>query len=137
MQGIKPSVHILSRPTEADFSLRAEAHCQGGEWSEAKRRKPEALMVSASGVGWRVDGRRGLRQVNMEEVITTKRGSFGFIRVTVPMHVKEKMLGWCNRSSMKKSEFFRVALMIGVKQLAESINAKNPIENYEPIEKDI
>ena len=67
----------------------------------------------------------------MEEVITTKRGSFGFIRVTVPMHVKETMFDWCTRSSMKKSEFFRVALMIGVKQLSESINAKNPNESYE------
>jgi hypothetical protein len=60
MQGQTVAVRIiLSRPTEADFLLRAEAHYQGVEWSEATRHKPEALIVSASGVGWRVDGRRG------------------------------------------------------------------------------
>lgn len=66
-----------------------------------------------------------------EQVITTKRGSFGHVRVTIPMQVKETMLVWCKRSGMRQAEFFRVALMIGVRQLAESINAKQPNENYE------
>jgi len=69
----------------------------------------------------------------MEEMITTKRGSFGFVRVAIPMTVKKTMLNWCKQSSMKKSEFFRVALMIGVKQLSESINAKKANESYEQL----
>ncbi len=66
----------------------------------------------------------------MEEVVVTKRGSFGFIRVTVPMHVKETMLDWCKKSSMKKSEFFRVALMMGVVQLADQVKAKSQDEGF-------
>lgn len=76
----------------------------------------------------------------MEQIITTKRGTFGFVRVTIPMTVKDTMLTWFKRSGMRKTEFFRVALMIGVKQLAESINAKNPNESYETqtlVEKEI
>jgi hypothetical protein len=70
-------------------------------------------------------------KMESEQVITTKRGCFGHVRVTIPMSVKETMLVWCKRSGMRQAEFFRVALMIGVKQLAESINAKQPQENYE------
>jgi hypothetical protein len=66
----------------------------------------------------------------MEEIITTKRGTFGHVRVTVPMTVKETMMAWCKRSGMGRAEFFRVSLMIGMNQLAESINAKNPGEGY-------
>ena len=68
--------------------------------------------------------------MEMEQVITTKRGTYGFVRVTLPMVVKETMVSWCGRSGMRHAEFFRMALMIGVKQLAESINAKNPDESY-------
>ena len=67
-----------------------------------------------------------------EQVITTKRGVFGYVRVTIPMPVKETILVWCKRSGMRQAEFFRVALMIGVKQLSESVNAKQPLESYEP-----
>jgi len=58
-----------------------------------------------------------------EQVVTTKRGNFGFVRVTIPISVKETMLIWCKRSGMGKAEFFRVGLLIGIKQLAESVNA--------------
>jgi hypothetical protein len=68
----------------------------------------------------------------MEEIITTKRGTFGHVRVTVPMTVKETMMSWCRRSGMGRAEFFRVSLMIGMNQLAESINAKQPGEGYLP-----
>jgi hypothetical protein len=67
----------------------------------------------------------------MEQIITTKRGTFGFVRVTIPMNVKNTMLTWCKRSGMGKAEFFRVGLMIGIKQLAESVNAKNSNESYD------
>lgn len=66
-----------------------------------------------------------------EQVIKTKRGNFGFVRVTIPMTTKETMLKWCKKSGLGKAEFFRVGLMIGIKQLAESVNAKNPNESYE------
>jgi hypothetical protein len=68
----------------------------------------------------------------MEVIITKKRGSFGHVRVTVPMVVKETMMTWCKRSAMGRAEFFRVALMMGIKLLAESVNAVNPGEGYNP-----
>lgn len=69
----------------------------------------------------------------MEQEVVTKRGTFGFVRVTIPMSVKVAMLTWCKRSGMGKAEFFRVGLMIGIKQLAESLNAKKLTESYEPV----
>jgi len=65
-----------------------------------------------------------------EKVITTKRGNFGFIRVTIPMKVKDSMLNWCKQSGLSNAEFFRVSLMLGVMLLADQINAKNPLEGY-------
>jgi hypothetical protein len=67
----------------------------------------------------------------MEEIVTTKRGSFGFIRVTIPMNVKDTMLLWHQKSGMRRAEFFRVSLMIGANHLAESINAKDKGEGYD------
>ncbi len=67
----------------------------------------------------------------MEQTISTKRGTFGFVRVTIPMTVKDTMMNWCKRSGMGKAEFFRIGLMIGIKQLAESVNAKNSSESYD------
>ena len=66
----------------------------------------------------------------MEREITTKKGSFGRIQVTLPMETKTKMMQWYQKSGLKKAEFFRVALMIGVCQLAESVKAKAQNENY-------
>ena len=65
-----------------------------------------------------------------EQVITTKRGNFGFVRVTIPMNVKETMLNWCVKSGMGKAEFFRVALMMGAIQLADQVKAKEPNKGY-------
>ena len=67
----------------------------------------------------------------MDEVITTKRGNFGFIRVTIPISIKDTLLTWHKRSGMGKAEFFRAALLIGSNHLAESISAKKPGEGYE------
>lgn len=68
----------------------------------------------------------------MENEIITKRGRFGRIQVTIPMDTKYKMLDWHKKSGLGKAEFFRVALMIGVSNLAESVKAKNKDENYQP-----
>jgi hypothetical protein len=65
-----------------------------------------------------------------EQVITTKRGTFGRVQVTLPMSVKSSMAGWIRKSGMGKSEFLRVALMIGASKLAEQVNAKKPDEGY-------
>lgn len=67
----------------------------------------------------------------MEEIITTKNGTYGYIRVTLPIYVKEAMTLWCKRSGMRQAEFFRVALMIGINHLAESVNAKKQGEGYD------
>lgn len=69
-------------------------------------------------------------RMEQEQVITTKRGNFGFIRVTIPMTVKDSMLNWYSKSGMSKAEFFRVALMLGVVLLADQIKAKNPSEGF-------
>lgn len=67
-----------------------------------------------------------------EQVIQTKKGRFGKIQVTIPMDAKYKMMEWHQRSGLGKAEFFRIALMIGVSDLAESVNAKSQDENYQP-----
>jgi hypothetical protein len=66
-----------------------------------------------------------------DQVITTKRGTFGRVQVTLPMSVKSSMASWIRKSGMGKSEFLRVALMIGASKLAEQINAKKPEEGYQ------
>lgn len=65
-----------------------------------------------------------------EQVITTKRGNFGFVRVTIPMTIKDTMLNWCRKSGMSKAEFFRISLMMGVIQLADQVKAKEPNKGY-------
>jgi len=67
----------------------------------------------------------------MEKEIITKRGRFGRIQVTIPMDTKYKMLEWHKKSGLRKAEFFRVALMIGVSNLAESVKAKSKEETYQ------
>jgi hypothetical protein len=66
----------------------------------------------------------------LEEQITAKRTVFGRVQVTIPMQVKNTMLVWMRKSGMGKAEFLRVSLMIGAKQLAESVNAIEPGEGY-------
>ena len=65
-----------------------------------------------------------------EQVIVTKRGTFGKVQVTVPMTVKETMMAWCKKSGMGKAEFYRVSLMLGVNTLAGLVNARKPDEDY-------
>ncbi len=65
-----------------------------------------------------------------ENIITTKRGVYGRVNVTLPLPAKLSMLGWMKKSGMKKAEFLRTALMIGALQLANELKAKNPNEGY-------
>jgi hypothetical protein len=80
--------------------------------------------MRANDVGCRRTGGDVERTKSMEEVITTKKGNFGRIQVTIPMVAKETMMTWCKKSGMGKAEFFRVALMMGVIDLANQVNAK-------------
>jgi hypothetical protein len=66
-----------------------------------------------------------------EQVITTKRGTFGRMQVTLPMSVKSSIANWIRRSGMGKSEFLRGALMIGASSLAEQVKAKKTDEGYQ------
>ena len=66
-----------------------------------------------------------------EKIITTKRGRFGRIQVTIPMDTKNKMLEWHKKSGLGKAEFFRVSLMMGVVQLSDQVKAKQPQEGYQ------
>ncbi len=65
-----------------------------------------------------------------EQIIKTKRGTYGRLQVTIPMPVKDSILKWSKHSGMGKAEFLRVSLMIGSKQLAESIQAKQHDEGF-------
>ncbi len=62
----------------------------------------------------------------------TKKGSYRRIQVTIPLETKSKMMQWHQNSGLKRAEFFRIALMIGVCKLAESVKAKRENENYLP-----
>jgi hypothetical protein len=66
-----------------------------------------------------------------EQVITTKRGTFGRMQVTLPMSVKSSITTWIRKSGMGKSEFLRVAMMIGASSLAQQVNAKKTDEGYQ------
>lgn len=67
-----------------------------------------------------------------EQIIVTKRGTYGRLQVTIPTPVKDSIMKWIKHSGMGKAEFLRVSLMIGSKQLAESIQAKQPNEGFLP-----
>jgi len=66
-----------------------------------------------------------------DQIITTKRGVYGRVQVTLPMPVKSSIVAWINKSGMGKAEFLRVALMIGASKLAEQVNAKKIDEGYQ------
>ena len=65
-----------------------------------------------------------------DEVIITKRGTYGRVQITLPMTVKTTMLKWMKKSGMGKAEFLRVSLMIGAAKVAENMMAKQPNEGY-------
>ena len=115
----RPSAPVKSRSRKITVKPMSEAAQAGrldGEW--------ERDRVQA-------DGRLAHeKESKMEQTIETTKETFGCIRVTIPMRVKESMLDWCRQSGLGKAEFFRVSLMLGVMLLADQINAKNPLEGY-------
>jgi hypothetical protein len=64
------------------------------------------------------------------QIITTKRGVYGRVNVTLPLPVKLSMLSWVKKSGMKKAQFLRSALMISALELANDLRAKDPNEGY-------
>lgn len=71
-----------------------------------------------------------------EQVIQTKRGTFGRVQVTLPMNVKNTILDWRKHSGMGKAEFFRVSFLIGASILAGSLNARKPNVGYISVDED-
>ncbi len=58
-----------------------------------------------------------------ENIITTRRGVYGRVIVTLPLPMKVTMLAWAKRSGMKKAEFLRTALTTGFLALSKGIPA--------------
>jgi len=54
----------------------------------------------------------------MEKKNMTNKRTYGRIQVAIPMETKTKTTEWYQNSGLKRAEFFRVALMIGVCKLA-------------------
>ena len=62
----------------------------------------------------------------MEEVITTKRGVYGRVQVTLPLNYKKAMLAWAKQSGMRKADFLRMALVRDYLQLVNvGVNDKS------------
>lgn len=57
-----------------------------------------------------------------EKTITTKRGIYGRVNVTLPLPIKTAMLAWAKSSSMKKAEFLRLALTTGFLELSKGVS---------------
>jgi len=62
-----------------------------------------------------------------KQVIITKRGVYGRVNVTLPISFKIYVLDLQKKSGMKKAEFLRIALMIGVARLIEKVLPKDQI----------
>lgn len=56
-----------------------------------------------------------------ERVITTRRGVYGRVNITLPLPVKNSLMDIQKKSGMKKAEFLRVALMLGTARITESV----------------
>ena len=66
----------------------------------------------------------------MDEAITTQRGRYGRLGVTVPIRAKNEILEWARRCGVKKAEFLRWALMTGALQIVTSYGRPNAFERY-------
>lgn len=56
-----------------------------------------------------------------EQVITTIRGKYGKLQVTLPLQVKNSILDRIDQSGLRKSEYLRIALILGSSQLTRGI----------------
>lgn len=62
----------------------------------------------------------------MEKVISTKRGLYGRLNITLPLHVKNSLIDLQKRSGIKKAEFLRLALTTGLMELSKGfLSSKN------------
>jgi hypothetical protein len=58
-----------------------------------------------------------------EQVITTKRGKYGKIQVTLPLVVKHSIMENIERSGLSRAEFLRIALMMGSAHLMDGVRS--------------
>jgi len=65
-----------------------------------------------------------------EEVIKARSGKYGRVNIVVPWTVKQSMLSWLKKSGLKKSEFFKTALMMGTVQLSEQLGVKEESDSH-------
>ena len=56
-----------------------------------------------------------------EKIITTRKGVYGCVNVTLPLPMKTSMLSWAKKSGLKKAEFLRLALTTGFLELSKSV----------------
>ena len=54
----------------------------------------------------------------MEKVITTKRGVYGRVNITLPLPVKISLFDMQKKTGLKKAEFLRLALTTGLVELS-------------------
>lgn len=71
-----------------------------------------------------------------EKIITTQRGVFGRVNVTLPLPLKTTMLAFQKKSGMKKSEFLRLALTTGFLELRKGIPAEEVNRQLTDAERD-
>ncbi|MDY6896424.1 MAG: hypothetical protein SVO01_13555 [Thermotogota bacterium] len=65
-----------------------------------------------------------------DEIINAKSGKYGRVNIVVPWVAKETMLSWFEKSGMKKSEFFKTALLMGTVQLSKQLGIKEGSSNH-------
>ena len=71
-----------------------------------------------------------LMSIMNEKQTPTDIDDIGCIEITMPLHIKLVMLEWSRRTELESSDFFRIALMIGVNELSERLQVKDKTEGY-------
>jgi len=66
-----------------------------------------------------------------EQVITTKRGKFGKLQVTLPLAVKHLIMNNIEQSGLSRAEFLRIALMMAFGSLLCFMNLEKLIQIVE------
>ena len=57
-----------------------------------------------------------------EKIITTRRGVYGRVNITLPLAEKASLLARVKRSGMSKSEYLQKALVLGASLLEQEHN---------------
>ena len=66
-----------------------------------------------------------------EKIITTKRGLYGRVNITLPLSIKSSLLDFQKRSGYKRAEFMRLALMTGYVTIAHNLEKNNQKIDFE------